>query len=155
MIIMLSMHIMFSIIIIYGYRPGPMTVSTRHRLPRKPLPCQRAFPPAHWMRTASTKQLRPRTPLIPERTQLAQVHRSHPLQNLTRISQDGNARINWNRTPALSPKDGDKSGAPAGRSDAYSQTERAGRPPRLSSAKDGLRHSYFFAISDSSRDRCC
>src|SRR5271166_874468 len=43
------------------------------------------------MRTASTKQLRPRTPLIPERTQIAQVHRSHPLQNLTRISRDGNA----------------------------------------------------------------
>src|SRR5271166_2574937 len=64
------------------------------------------------MRTASTEQPRPRTPLIPERTRLAQVHRSHPLQNLTRISQDGNARINWNRTPALSPKDGDKSGAP-------------------------------------------
>src|SRR5271165_4303973 len=55
---MIIMHIMLSIIIIYGYRPGPMTVSTRHRLPRNPLTCQRAFPPAHWMRTASTKQLR-------------------------------------------------------------------------------------------------
>src|SRR5271165_1514773 len=91
---------------------GAMTFSTRYPLPRNPLTCQRAFPPAHWMRTASTKQLRPRTPLIPERTQGAQVHRSHPLQNLTRISQDGNARINWNRTPAPSPKEGDKSRVP-------------------------------------------
>src|SRR5271165_4954604 len=87
-----------------GIVTEPMTVSTRHRLPRNPLTCQGAFPPAHWMRTATTEQLRPRTPLIPERRQLAQVHRSHPLQNLTRISQDGNARTNWNRTPPVAKR---------------------------------------------------
>src|SRR5208283_731241 len=80
-------------------------------------------------RPAKTEQPRPRTPLIPERTQLAQVHRSHPLQNLTRISQDGNARISWNRTPTLSPTSGDKGRTPTGKSDAESQTERASHAP--------------------------
>ena len=33
------------------------------------------------------------------------------------------------RCPTLSPKDGDKSGAPRGKGDASPQTERAGHPP--------------------------
>src|SRR5271166_2074327 len=105
MIIMIIMLIMLSMIIIYGYRDWTNDgFDPPSAAPQSP-DLSKSFPrPAHWMRSASTKHLRPRTPLIPERTQGAQVHRSHPLQNSTRISQDGNARINWNRTPPCRQK---------------------------------------------------
>jgi len=38
----------------------------------------------------------------------------------------------------LSPKDGGKSGAPTGKSDAWSQTERAGHPPRALGCENHL-----------------
>src|SRR5271165_4068592 len=86
---MIIMHIMLSMIIIYGYRPGPMTVSTRHPLPRNPLTCQRTFPARTLDADCEHKTASSSHSSDTERTQLAQVHRSHPLQNLTRISQDG------------------------------------------------------------------
>src|SRR5271165_4836366 len=101
-----------------GIVTGAMTFFTRHPLPRNSLTCQRAFP-ARTLdadcehKTASSSHS--------SDTGTDTDSASAQVTSVTKLNKNfprRNARINWNRTLALSPKLGDKGRAPTGKRDA-------------------------------------